>query len=112
MAAVVDVVLPDFSIMLAGYLAGRFRLLGSPSSEALNRFVFFIALPALFFVSMARVEIGEAFHGPFLLAFGGGTPGSAVSVGALMFPNRLAARGLLAFPRPFRTPDTSAFRCC
>ncbi len=97
MAAVVDVVLPVFAIMLAGYLAGRFRLLGSPSSEALNRFVFFIALPALFFIAMARVEIGEAFHGPFLLAFGGGLFacfGLAVLVAVFVFPNRLGALGL------------------
>ena len=97
MQAILEIVLPVFGIMLAGYLAGRFRLLGSPSSEALNRFVYFIALPALFFVSMARVEIAEAFHGPFLLAFGGGLLGSfglAVLVAVFVFPNRLAALGL------------------
>jgi predicted permease len=54
MSAVFNVVLPVFAIMLAGYLAGRFRVLGEPSSEALNRFVYFVALPALFFISMAR----------------------------------------------------------
>ena len=39
MQAVVDVVLPVFGIILAGYLAGRFKILGQESSEALNRFV-------------------------------------------------------------------------
>jgi predicted permease len=97
MGSVVNVVLPVFGIMLAGYLCGRFRLLGEASSEALNRFVYFVALPALFFVSMARVEVGEIFHGPFLAAFGGGLLGSfaiAVLVGTFVFPNRLAAVGL------------------
>jgi len=37
--AIINVVLPVFAIMLAGYLSGRFRLLGDASSEALNRFV-------------------------------------------------------------------------
>ena len=58
MAAIVDVVLPVFAIMLAGYLAGRFRLLGDASSEALNGFVYYGAIPALFFVSMAQAPLG------------------------------------------------------
>jgi len=97
MSAIVDVIVPVFGIMLAGYGAGRFGVLGAASSEALNRFVYYVALPALFFVSMARVEIGEAFHGPFLVAFGGGLLGSfglALLVAVFVFPNRLAALGL------------------
>ena len=39
MQAIFDVVLPVFGIMLAGYLSGRFKVLGEASSEALNRFV-------------------------------------------------------------------------
>ena len=92
MSAIVEVVLPVFAIMLAGYLGGRFGLLGAASSEALNRFVYFAALPALFFVSMARVEIAEAFNLPFLLAFGGGmaiTAALAVLVARFVFPNSL-----------------------
>ncbi len=97
MGAVINIVLPVFAIMLAGYLAGRFKLLGPASSEALNSFVYFVALPALFFISMARVEIAEAFHVPFLIAFGGGLLGSfgfSVLVAVFVFPNRLAALGL------------------
>jgi hypothetical protein len=40
MIAIVNVVLPVFGIILAGYLCGRFRVLGEASSEALNRFVY------------------------------------------------------------------------
>lgn len=97
MQAVVDAVLPVFAIMLVGYLAGRFWLLGQASSEALNRFVYFVALPALFFISMARVGVEDAFDAPFLAAFGGGmlgTFGIAVVVAAFVFPNRLGALGL------------------
>ena len=92
MSAIVEVVLPVFAIMLAGYLGGRFGLLGQPSSEALNRFVYFAALPALFFVSIARVELGEAFNLPFLLAYGGGvviTAVVAVLVARFAFQNSL-----------------------
>ena len=97
MSAVFNIVLPVFAIMLAGYLAGRFGLLGEASSEALNRFVYYGALPALFVVSMSRVEIGEAFNLPFLAAFGGGLLATfllGVLVAAVVFPNRLGALGL------------------
>jgi hypothetical protein len=72
MQAVVDVVLPVFGLILVGYLAGRFRLLGQESSEALNRFVYFFALPALLFVGMARVPAHDVLNLPFLAAFMGG----------------------------------------
>jgi malonate transporter and related proteins len=97
MGPILNVVFPIFAIMAAGYAAGRFRLLGSESSEALNRFVYFIALPALFFVSMARVSLAEVFNLPFLGAYGGGAAATfiiAVVVAKVAFPNRLGALGL------------------
>ena len=72
MQAVFDVVLPVFGLILVGYLAGRFRLLGQESSEALNRFVYFFALPALLFVGVARVPAHDVLNLPFLAAFMGG----------------------------------------
>src|SRR3546814_14828537 len=94
MGPILNVVFPIFAIMAAGYAAGRFRLLGNASSEALNRFVYFIALPALFFVSMARVSRGEVFNLPFLGAYGGGAAATfliAVAVAKSAFPNRPGA---------------------
>ena len=72
MLAVVNVVLPVFAIMAAGYLCGRLGLLGEGSSQALNGFVYYVALPALFFIAMARVPADQVLNGPFLLAYGGG----------------------------------------
>jgi malonate transporter len=72
MRAVIDVVFPVFGLILVGYLAGRFKLLGQESSEALNRFVYFFALPALLFVGMARVPAHDVLNLPFLTAFLGG----------------------------------------
>jgi predicted permease len=97
MGPILNVVFPIFAIMAAGYAAGYFRLLGAASSEALNRFVYFIALPALFFVSMARVSLEEVFNLPFLGAYGGGAAATfliAVAVAKFAFPNRLGALGL------------------
>ncbi len=97
MQAVFDVVLPVFGLILVGYLAGRFRLLGPESSEALNRFVYFFALPALLFVGMARVPVAEVFNLPFLAAFLGGIAiifAIALVVARFAFPGRGAARTL------------------
>jgi hypothetical protein len=97
MIAILNVVLPVFGIILAGYLCGRFRVLGEASSEALNRFVYFLALPALFFVSMARVPVGDVLNWRFLAAYVGGiavTAFTAVGIGRMLFANRLAATGL------------------
>lgn len=72
MEPVFNVVLPVFGIILTGYACGRFQILGPASSEALNKFVYFVALPVLLFYSMARVKPAEILNWPFLAAFGGG----------------------------------------
>lgn len=69
---VFNIVLPLFSIMVAGYLAGRFHVLNEGSSAILSRFVFVVALPALIFISLSRVPVGDFFDWPFLGALGGG----------------------------------------
>ncbi|MEM9735131.1 MAG: AEC family transporter [Pseudomonadota bacterium] len=73
MATLLDIVLPIFGIIGAGYLAGVRGLLGAESSEALNRFVYWVALPALLFKSMAIVELGELWNPPFLAGVAGVT---------------------------------------
>src|SRR3546814_16239594 len=72
MGPILNVVFPIFAIMAAGYSAGHFAILGKESSEALNRCVYFLALPAVFFVPMARVTMEEVSNLPFLGAYGGG----------------------------------------
>ena len=97
MQAIIDVVFPVFAIMLTGYLLGHFKVLGEASSEALNRFVYFVALPALFFISLARAPISEVFYWPMLIAFGGGmaiTFALAVLVAHFAFPGSFGAKGM------------------
>lgn len=94
MQAVVNVVLPVFAIVLAGYACGRFRLLGTGGSEALNGFVYFAALPALFFGSLAKVELSQIFNWPYLLALLLGilaTSLAALILGRFVFHTRGAA---------------------
>ena len=69
MSAVVDVALPVFAIMLAGFLAGRSRILGEASSEALNAFVYWFALPPVLFLSLATVPLADVFNWPFIWTF-------------------------------------------
>lgn len=71
MQALLEIVLPVFAIVATGYICGWYKLLGADSSEALNRFVYWVALPALLFKAMASVDLAEVYNGPFLLAFTG-----------------------------------------
>jgi len=57
------IVLAVFGIILAGYLIGRLRLLGADSSQALNGFAYWVALPALLLVSMTRVPVTPVLGG-------------------------------------------------
>ncbi len=69
MSTVVNVVLPVFAIILAGYLSGKAKLLGSASSEALNKFVYWMALPPVLFLGTARRPLEELLNWPFIGAF-------------------------------------------
>ena len=89
MTAIIDVVVPIFAIIGCGYAVGRFGLMGSASSEALNRFVFYISLPALFFISMVRAPIEAVLDWPFITTFLGGL---LVSFGAALAIHRVAMR--------------------
>ena len=95
--ASLSIVLPLFGIMLAGFLVGHFKLLLEGSSAILSRFVFIVALPALIFVSLARVPVTEFFNWPFLATLGGGMLivfCLSLLVARLFFPDTLTAHGL------------------
>lgn len=73
MNVIFDVVLPVFGLILTGYLAGHFRILGGGAAAAINRFVFYFALPPLLFTFAARAPVAESLNWPFIGAFLGGT---------------------------------------
>jgi len=93
MEAIVNVVIPVFSIVLSGYLAARFRILGGESTDALNRFVFFVAMPVLLFHAVAGMKPAEFFNGPFIVAFVGS---SIAAMAAAMVVSRLVFNRPLA----------------
>ncbi|HJW02299.1 MAG TPA: AEC family transporter [Azospira sp.] len=49
MSSIINVVLPIFGLILAGYVCRRFQCLGEAAASELNRFVVWLALPALLF---------------------------------------------------------------
>ncbi len=70
MQAILNVALPIFGIILAGYLAGRWRILGGEATGALNAFVSYFALPVLFFGTLARTPVQAVLDPGLTLGFG------------------------------------------
>jgi predicted permease len=104
MRAILDVVFPVFAVILAGVVAGRFRILGQDSSEALNRYVYWFALPALFFLAMNRASLRAGPVLPFALAYLGAVTivwSLVMAIGRYAFSERLGAAGLGGFVATF-----------
>lgn len=98
-----NIVLPVFGIIFAGYASRRFGLLRDASAEALNSFAYYIALPALLFLSTASVPVRSILNWPFIFAYLCGaliTLGIALAGGILFFSHRklstLTLHGLAA----------------
>jgi predicted permease len=97
MDALINVVVPVFGVVLTGYLAGHFGVLGPDSAAALNRFVFYFALPPALFIYMARAPVEKVFNWPFIGAFVGGELGTlliAVFVGWFWLRQDVATRAV------------------
>lgn len=90
MEPIVSAVIPVFGLVLCGYLAGKFGIVGAESSDALNQFVFYFALPAMLFVAVARGSLAEILNWPFLGTVVAGTLACA-AIGFLV--SRLASHG-------------------
>ena len=77
---------PVFALVACGVLAGRFRLINPGSSEALNRFVYAFALPAMLFIAVYRGSVDELLgSGSFLLGVVLATFGTALAGFALSY---------------------------
>lgn len=90
MQAILTVAAPIFAVILVGYLAGRFRLLGREATTALNRFVSVFALPLLFFGTLARTPILAVLNPALLAGFGLAV---LATFGLGMLSTRIASRG-------------------
>ncbi|MCP4330360.1 MAG: AEC family transporter [Alphaproteobacteria bacterium] len=98
------IVLPVFGLILCGYLVGRTRLLSIDGIKGLTNFVFYIAMPALLFRSLATLARPEgvdfsivfAYFGSCLVVFGGG-----VLIGRYVFRNSVEEQAMLGMSATF-----------
>jgi malonate transporter and related proteins len=70
MLSTLTVVLPIFALILAGWLTRRIGLLSAHATTELNRFVVYLALPALLFDVMAHTHWDEIWQPGFIAVFG------------------------------------------
>ena len=62
--------MPVFGLILTGWVAGRYRLLGGDVTGALNGFVVYLALPAVLFQAMTHIRPADLANGGLLAAYG------------------------------------------
>lgn len=101
MEALVQVILPVFLVLGAGYAAVRARLLEAAAVDGLMRFAQNFAVPCLLFRSMAALDLSKSFDAGLMVSFYAGAL-AAFGAGAL------GAR--LLFGRP--GPDCVAIGFC
>ena len=68
MIAILQVVLPIFGLILAGYVGRRSHCLGEAASFELNRFVVWLALPSLLFKATATATWAELWQPGFVIS--------------------------------------------
>lgn len=73
MLATIATVVPIFALVLSGWLVRRIGVLGATATTELNRFVVYLALPALLFDVVARADLAEIWQPGFIAAFGLGS---------------------------------------
>ena len=93
MQAIFNVALPIFGVILAGLLAGRWRILGGEATAALNAFVSYFALPVLFFGTLARTPVQAVLDPQLMLGF---SIVVLMTFALGMLSTRLAVKGSLA----------------
>ncbi len=70
MLALVEIIAPIFALILCGYLARRWDSIGAAAVSEINKFVVYLALPALLFDVMAHASWDALAQPGFVAAFG------------------------------------------
>ncbi|MEM5316746.1 AEC family transporter [Paraburkholderia sp. JHI869] len=70
MLSAVSILLPVFGLIFAGFACRRANVLGPAAASELNRFVVWLALPALLFDILAHATWHELYQPAFVAAFG------------------------------------------
>jgi hypothetical protein len=72
MQAILNSALPIFALIPTGFICGCFGVFDRPATDNLKRFAVYLALPALMFVAMSKITLGQARGLGFFAAFCGG----------------------------------------
>lgn len=94
MDALLTISAPIFGLIFTGAACARLRLFGDGGAAALNAFVYRLALPTLFFITLARAPLESILNWAMLGALASGqiaTYGSAMLLASFLFPGRLDA---------------------
>jgi predicted permease len=79
--ALLQVILPVFLVIGAGYLAVRLKAFPEAGADALMKFTQNFAIPCLLFAAIARLDLGAALHPALLFSFyAGATSGFVVGL--------------------------------
>jgi malonate transporter and related proteins len=70
---IADLILPVFAVILTGWIVGCTGYLSRALSDALIRFSYNIAMPALLIVTIAQEPDHSLINWRFFVAFGGGS---------------------------------------
>jgi malonate transporter len=70
MLSMLTIVLPVFALIFAGWIARRTGMLGPQAATELNRFVVYLALPALLFDIVAHASWAQLWQPEFIAVFG------------------------------------------
>ena len=71
MNSVLDVVVPVFSIVLLGFGLGRAGIFSADVGDGLTRFMFYVAVPAMLFKTLATTTLPVTIPWAYILAFYG-----------------------------------------
>ena len=69
MLQIINAILPVFGVIIAGYIVGKMRFLGRHAVAVLNKFIFYIALPALLFSTTATASREDILRFDFVAVF-------------------------------------------
>ena len=69
METILAITLPFFALVLTGFWAGRRNFLTEAGITGLTRFVFYFALPAMLFVTLATSDITRDWNPAFIAAY-------------------------------------------
>jgi len=78
MNALLDVILPVFLILGAGYFAAWYKILDESAIDGVMKFAQNFAIPCLLFRSLSRLDLGQSFDMGLLLSFYIGAVGAGV----------------------------------